>query len=231
MSVVFATKGRIMTKYIDKIYRSGLFDGIKKEDIPVLLKCLGAVERKYKKGGHIITYGDNVSCIFMVAEGCVHIVKTDHWGNESILAEAGAGSVFGEAYAALKNVRAKVNVAAVRDTVVMEMNIDRMLTTCSSACEFHTRLIRNFIAVIAKRNMELSDKLECMSQRSTRDKIMNYLSLEAEKNESDKIDIPFNRQQMADFLAVDRSAMSKELGKMQNEGIIKFNKNHFELLK
>ena len=113
---------------------------------------------------------------------------------------------------------------------MIEMNINSIITTCPSACKFHSVLIRNLIAVIAEKNAALNDKVECVCQRSTRDKIRSYLSLEAEKRESNVFDIPFNRQQMADYLAVERSALSKELSKMRAEGIIAYNKNHFEIL-
>lgn len=219
-----------MIKYTDIISKSKIFDNIKKEDIPNMLNCLSATEKSYKKGQYILRTGDVINSVYMVAEGKIHILKEDYWGNQSILGEAGEGELFGEAYACMGNVPVQVNATAVKDSVIIRLDINKVLTVCSSACEFHSRLIRNLISVIAERNLNLTNKLECMSQRTTRDKILSYLSMESQKNKSSKFDIPFNRQQLADFLSVDRSALSKEMCKMRDEGIFKFNKNHFELL-
>lgn len=219
-----------MIKYAHIISKSKIFDNIKKEDIGNMLNCLSAVERKYEKGEYILRTGDVINSVFMVAEGKIHILKEDYWGNQSIIAEAKEGELFGEVYACMGNIPLQVNAAAVKDSVIIELDINKVLTVCSSACEFHSRLIRNLISVIAEKNLNLTNKLECMSQRTTRDKIMSYLSMESQKNKNSKFDIPFNRQQLADFLSVDRSAMSKEMCKMRDEGIIKFNKNHFELI-
>lgn len=219
-----------MIKYAHIISKSKIFDNIKKEDIGNMLNCLSAVERKYEKGEYILRTGDVINSVFMVAEGKIHILKEDYWGNQSIIAEAKEGELFGEVYACMGNIPLQVNAAAVKDSVIIELDINKVLTVCSSACEFHSRLIRNLISVIAEKNLNLTNKLECMSQRTIRDKIMSYLSMESQKNKNSKFDIPFNRQQLADFLSVDRSAMSKEMCKMRDEGIIKFNKNHFELI-
>ena len=219
-----------MIKYAHIISKSKIFDNIKKEDIGNMLNCLSAVERKYEKGEYILRTGYVINSVFMVAEGKIHILKEDYWGNQSIIAEAKEGELFGEVYACMGNIPLQVNAAAVKDSVIIELDINKVLTVCSSACEFHSRLIRNLISVIAEKNLNLTNKLECMSQRTTRDKIMSYLSMESQKNKNSKFDIPFNRQQLADFLSVDRSAMSKEMCKMRDEGIIKFNKNHFELI-
>ena len=210
-----------MIKYTEIISKSKIFDNIKKEDIPDMLNCLSATEKRYKKGEYILRRGDIINSVYMVAEGKIHILKEDYWGNQSILGEAGEGELFGEAYACMGNVPVQVNAAAVKDSVIIRLDINKVLTVCPSACEFHSRLIRN---------LNLTNKLECMSQRTTRDKILSYLSMESQKNKSSKFDIPFNRQQLADFLSVDRSALSKEMCKMRDEGIFKFNKNHFELL-
>lgn len=218
-----------MTKYIEIINKSKLFNNIDNNDIPTMLNCLSAKERTFNKGEFILHRGDIVKSIYVVAEGQVHIIKEDYWGNESILAEVGQGEIFGEAYACIGNIQAQINAIAIKATRVIEMDINKVLSICSKSCKFHSMFIHNLLSVVAEKNILLTNKVECMAQRTTRNKILSYLSLESQKCKCSEFDIPFNRQQMADFLSVDRSALSKELSKMQDEGVILFNKNHFEI--
>lgn len=165
----------------------------------------------------------------MLLEGCIHIQKEDYWGNLSILSEISAGEIFGEVYACLGNEKILNNAVAVRQSTVLFLDISRILTICPSTCRFHGRLIRNLLSVIASKNKILTQKLSHMSQRSTREKLLSYLSEQSLRTGCSSFDIPFNRQQLADFLSVDRSAMSNELCKMRDEGILAFDKNHFVL--
>ena len=121
------------------------------------------------------------------------------------------------------------NAEAVKDCTVLMLDVTRVLTTCTNACKFHSRLIRNLLSTISDKNRILTQKMLHMQQRTTREKLLSYLSEQSLKHGSPSFDIPFNRQQLADFLSVDRSAMSSELGKMKNEGLLDFDKNHFVL--
>lgn len=219
-----------MGDYLDVLSKSIIFNGIDKNEINVLLKCLLAVEKKLKKGEYIFHQGDFIKSIFIVVEGKVHITKEDYWGNHSIISEASVGEIFGEVYACVGNLPAQVNAMAIKDCFIIEMNISKILKHCSASCGFHQKLIENLLNVVAEKNLILNNKLDCVSQRSIRDKIMRYLSQQSVRARKNEFEIPFNRQQMADFLAVDRSAMSKELCKLRDEGVIEFNKNHFKLL-
>ena len=166
----------------------------------------------------------------ILVEGSLHIQKDDYWGNRSLLGQLGAGEMFGEAYVAPESGALMNDVVAVEDSAVMFFDLQRLLATCSSACRFHAVVVQNLFFAISEKNRKLVQKLGHMSKRSTREKLISYLSEEAKRQNSARFSIPFNRQQLADFLSVDRSAMSNELCKMRDEGLLRFNKNHFELL-
>ena len=218
-----------MKKYTALIKNSILFRDMEEAEIQSILNCLSADRRIYRKGEYIFRRGDCVSGVAMLLEGCIHIQKEDYWGNLSILSEISQGEVFGEVYACLGNEKILNNAVAVTQCTVLFMDIGRMLTMCPSACQFHARLIRNLLAVMASKNKMLTQKLEHMSQRTTRGKLLSYLSEQSLKAGLPSFDIPINRQQLADYLSVDRSAMSNELCKMRNEGLIEFDRNHFVL--
>ena len=194
-----------------------------------MLDCLSAYAQIYQKGECIFHRGERITSVAMLLEGCIHIQKEDYWGNLSILSEISAGEIFGEVYACLGNEEILNNAVAVRQSTVLFLDISRILTVCPSACRFHGRLIRNLLSVIASKNKILTQKLSHMSQRTTREKLLSYLSEQSLRTGCSSFDIPFNRQQLADFLSVDRSAMSNELCKMRDEGILAFDKNHFVL--
>ncbi len=206
-----------------------LFDGIKEDDRSEMLKCLNAKKKQYKKGSTVLGRGGRTSEMGMVLEGSVHMVKDDFWGNRSILGQASPGQMFGEVYACLPRQGLEVDVVAAEDTEVLFLDVGRILTVCSSACSFHTRLIRNLLTILAEKNLMLTHKMEHMAQKSTRDKVLSYLSLEAEKQGGPEFAIPFNRQQLADYLSVDRSAMSRELSRMKAEGLLDYHRNRFRL--
>lgn len=218
-----------MRKYVEVLKKSNLFESINENDIENMIGCLGIREKRYTKGNYIYHLGDRISTLNMVAEGEVHIVKEDYWGNQSILTEIGIGELFGETYACLNNIPLQINVVAVKNCTIIELDISKVINTCSNSCQFHSKLIQNLLFVLASKNLMLTNKLEAMSQRSIRDKVMTYLSQQSRKNDSSEFDIPFNRQQLADYIAVDRSALSKEICRLRDEGILEFNKNHFEL--
>ena len=156
-------------------------------------------------------------------------MKEDVWGNAMILGEARPGDLFGEVYACAGVEHLEVSVMAKTDTKVLFLDIQKVLTVCSNGCEFHTQIIRNLLSSIATRTLAMTRKVEHMSQKSLRDKVLSYLSSEAVKAGSNEFKISFNRQQLAEYLSVDRSALSSELGKMRDEGILEFWKNEFKL--
>ena len=219
-----------MKKYIPVLKRTKLFSGVGEGDIASLLSCLGARKKEYKKGEYILREGEHISDIFILVEGKIHIQKDDYWGNRSILSVISVGEMFGEGYAAPESGALLNDVVAVEDSSVIFFDVKRILTTCSSACRFHNMIVQNMFFAISDKNRKLVQKLGHMSGRTTRAKLISYLSEEAKRQGSSSFTVPFNRQQLADYLCVDRSAMSNELCKMRDEGMIKFEKSRFELL-
>ena len=219
-----------MKKYIPVLKRTKLFSGVGEDDIASLLSCLGARKKEYKKGEYILREGEHISDIFILVEGKIHIQKDDYWGNRSILSVISVGEMFGEGYAAPESGALLNDVVAVEDSSVIFFDVKRILTTCSSACRFHNMIVQNMFFAISDKNRKLVQKLGHMSGRTTRAKLISCLSEEAKRQGSSAFTVPFNRQQLADYLCVDRSAMSNELCKMRDEGMIKFEKSRFELL-
>lgn len=218
-----------MKKYLQILKMSKLFLGINENEIEDMLSCLSAEKRSYRKGEYIFRTGEHISAVALLLEGSVHIQREDYWGNLSILNKISQGEIFGEAYAVSGSGAMLNNVITTEDSSVLFLDFNRILTVCSSACRFHSRLIQNFFSVIAEKNRMLTQKLGYMSQRTTREKLLSYLSEQSVKAGSASFYIPFNRQQLADFLYVDRSAMSNELCKMRDSGLLDFNRNHFIL--
>ena len=219
-----------MKKYVSVLKRTQLFAGVGDDEIASMLSCLGARLYTYKKGEYVLRQGEHLNDIIVLVDGNLHIQKDDYWGNRSILGQIAVGEMFGEAYVAPESGALLNDVVAVDDSAVIFFDVKRIITTCSSVCRFHAMVVQNIFFAISEKNRKLVQKLGHMSKRSTREKLISYLSEEAKRHNSSSFTIPFNRQQLADFLSVDRSAMSNELCKMRDEGMLEFNKNQFKLL-
>ena len=211
-----------MKKYISILQRSQLFAGVGEANIEAMLDCLSANLRDYKKGEYVLREGERIDNVMLLASGSLNIQKDDFWGNRSIVNHISAGEMFGEAYIAPESGPLLNDVIALEDSVVMFFDFRKILTVCSSACKFHTTVIQNLFFAISEKNRQLVQKLGHMSKRTTRDKLISYLSEQAKRSGSSTFSIPFNRQQLADFLCVDRSAMSNELCKLRDEGLLTF---------
>ena len=206
-----------------------LFQGIREHEIEAMLTCLSAEERTYGKDAYIYRAGDVTGRLGVVMEGAVNIIKDDVWGNRKIIENIGGGHIFGETYACLKGEPLMVDVQASERSRILFMDVNRILTTCSSSCDFHNRLIRSLMYVLAGKNLMLTKKMDIITPKSLRERVMVYLSQESVKQGCRTVTVPFNRQQMADYLSVDRSALSAELSRMQRDGVISYEKNRFTI--
>lgn len=205
-----------------------LMQGLNEQEISLILNCLQAKIKKYEKGETIFQEGEKIEEIGIIFSGTVTVQRNDYWGNRSIVALLGEMDVFGETFACL-NQASDVQVIAEESSEILFLQVNRVLTTCSSSCQFHNRLIRNLLGICAKKNYQMNVKVDILSQKTTREKLLTFLSRQAIYLGKQQFEIPFNRQQLADYLSVDRSAMTVELGKLKKEGIIEFQKNVFTL--
>jgi CRP-like cAMP-binding protein len=215
----------------DAILRScELFGDIAPEQLYVLLDCLGATKRRFRKGEFILRAGDAAEAVGIVLVGSAHVIQEDYWGNRTIITRIEPGGLFAEAFCCAGIEQLPVSVVSLEETEVLFVDFNRIISVCSSACGFHNSLIKNMLQILARHNVTLTRKLEDVTQRTTREKLLSYFSRQALAAGSERFEIPFNRQELADYLSVDRSALSNELSKMQTEGLLRFRKNEFELL-
>ena len=219
-----------MRKYIEILKHTQLFSGVGDDDISAMLNCLQAKIRTFQKGDYVFREGEHIDHITVLLEGKLLIQHDDFWGNRNIVHVIRVGEMFGEAYAAPESGVLLNDVIAEEDSTIIVFDVKRILTVCSSACRFHSMVVQNLLFSISEKNRKLLQKIGHMSKRSTRTKLLSYLSEEAKRHNSRHFTIPFTRQQLADFLCVDRSAMSNELCKMRDEGLLIFDKNEFTLL-
>ena len=230
-----------MKEFFPVIHTAALFSGISDEELAARLSCLGARIDTFPKGSRLLRAGEAVEEVGLVLAGSVLIVQEDIWGNRNILSKTGPGQTFAEVFACAPGQTfaevfacapgavLNVSVEAESAVTVMFLHIRRVLSVCPSACSHHSRIIRNLLDELAEKNLRLNEKLTHMAQRTTRAKLMSYFSAEAQRRSVYEFDIPFSRQQLADYLGVERSGLSVELGKMRDEGLLDFHKSHFLL--
>ena len=206
-----------------------LFHGIREDEIKEMLSCLSAREREYKKDDVILRAGNTASEIGLVESGSVNIVVNFYWGNSNIFGHVEKGSIFAENYAAIPGQELLCDVVAAEDCEILFLDMNKLSTACSKGCAFHNRLIHNLLRISAKKNLGLSTRMMHIAPKAIRDRLLSYLSEQAQESGSPHFTIPFDRQQLADYLGVDRSALSNELSKMQKDGLISYRKNEFTL--
>lgn len=207
-----------------------MFQGINRDEIEVMLGCLGSFEKSYHKGEYIILEQDRVKCIGVVLEGTVDMIKEDVWGNKAILVRIKERQLFGETFACSQDPMASVSFCASSNCRVIFLRFERVLYSCSRSCMFHHRLIENMVKMIADKNKELMDKMGIVAQKNLREKIKAYLSLQAQIQGKNRFKIPLGRIELAEYLCADRSALTRELSNMKAAGIIDYDKNEFEIL-
>lgn len=210
--------------------KTALFQGCPEEDILNMAKHLDFRTVRYGKGDIIYSAGSIVTDIGLVHTGSVRIEHTDLWGNKSILGIIPAGGVFAESYACIQNEPMMVNAVANEDCDIVFINVLRLFMPCP-ACKIQNRVIQNLVMINAQKNLQLSRRSLHTSPKTIRGRLFSYFSQQVSAQGSNRITIPFDRQQLADYLNLDRSALSKELGKMKQDGLIEYDKNTFELRK
>lgn len=218
-----------MERYLHAIQKSSLFAGLDEPETGAMLDCLGATLKSYPKGACVLAQGETVTRLMVLAQGRLHIQRDDYWGNRSIVSEILPGEMFGEAYLTPGSGALMNDVMAVESSTVCFLDATPLLSAHPPACRFHWLAARNLLFVLSEKNRRLVGRLGIATRRATRDRLIAFLSDQARRQGSSAFEITFNRQQLADYLCVDRSAMSHELCKMRDEGLLRFHKNHFEL--
>jgi len=216
-----------MKKIYEAIRHNPLWSGISNSDFDCMIRCIEARTQNYDKGDMILLAGDSVNNVGLILSGQVKILKDDVDGNTMILAELAASDLFGEVFACAGIDCSPVTVQAAEHCEVLFMNYRKVITTCSSSCSFHSKMIENMLKLIARKNLLLNQKIEILSKRTTRKKLLAFFDIQRGNNQ--KFTVPYTREEMAHYLCVDRSAMSYELCKMRDEGLIRFHKNTFEV--
>lgn len=219
-----------MKKYLPVLRRCPFFSGLEDHEILSILHCVSAIKTSKSSGSYIFRAGDSTEVMGLVLSGSALIIQEDLWGHRNILSKCSVGDFFGEPYAANPGSVLNISVVAENDCEILFLNVKRLLHSCPTACDHHQKLIRNLVSVLANKILIFNDKITHVSKRSTRDKLLSFLSAESVRHASLSFDIPYDRQQLADYLCVERAAMSTELSKLQKEGILKTNRNHFELI-
>lgn len=206
-----------------------LFHDVEDENIISMIGCLGAIEKSFQKKDMIIAEGETARYVGIVLTGSVQIERTDYFGNRSIVSNVGPSELFGESFACAGMEKIPVNVVANEDAKILFIDCFRITQSCSNACLFHQQMIFNLLKVVATKNLAFHQKLEITSKRSTREKLMTYLLLQAKKNNSNSFTMPFDRQELADYLEVERSGLSMVISKLCQEGILESKRNLFVL--
>ncbi len=210
-----------MKEFLYLFKTSPLFSGMSDDEILDFLDCTGAQIIQKQKNEYILREGETTDCIGMLLTGSAVIVQEDLWGHRNVISKIQQGNLFAEPFAIIKTAVLNVSVISEHDSKILMLDISKPMP--------YPLPIRNLVLILSEKLLLFNDKITHMSKRKTRDKLLSYLSAESVRQGKLSFDIPFDRQQLADFLCVERSAMSFEISKLQKEGILKTNKNHFEL--
>lgn len=218
-----------MSIKIDEL-SSPLFSCIEEPDLKAMLECMEYNIGHYKKGEIIALEEENIRYIGVLLSGAVDMIKEDFWGNKTLIVRMEKDELFGETFACGEDSLSIVTFVVSEDAKILFMPFDRIMHCCTLACRFHHRLIENMVHMIAGKNRNLMRKVEAVSKRSIREKILAYLSIQSQAQDSRYFEIPMGRVELAEYLCVDRSALTRELSKMKAEGIIDYDKNYFRIL-
>ncbi|WP_195267792.1 Crp/Fnr family transcriptional regulator [Eubacterium sp. 1001713B170207_170306_E7] len=218
-----------MEKYMENLKRSALFESVQSGDLSAVLKCLGAASKHYDKNERILNSGDEVIDVGILAEGRAQLIKEDAMGNRNIIGELEGGDLFAESFVCAGIKESPVTVVALESCTVLFIQVKKIIDVCGNECSFHKQIINNLLKIIARKNLNLNKKLDYLSLRTTREKLLGYLNEQQRRAGTNPFKIPLNRAQLADYLCVDRSAMSRELGKLRDEEVLHFKRSLFYL--
>ena len=219
-----------MKKNLLYLQNSTLFTGIDYENLKKMWSCLCAREKKFERDSFVFRAGDPIESVYYIVSGSINIIDEDYWGNQSIVETMQKDTLFGEAYVFSSLDNYLVSVVAAEESVILEIAPEKLFETCSKGCVCHSQLVKNTLHILSEKVVRLTEKTMHIMRRTTREKLLSYLSVCARREKSNSIYIPYSRQQLANYLCVDRSALSHELSRLQKQGILRYNKNHFELL-
>lgn len=214
---------------LQKINEIPLFDGLCSDEIKEVLTKANALVKHFQKSDYILLAGDCVENLCVVINGTVQMIKEDVWGDKSIIANLGAGSVFAENFLGRRGDRSIVSYFAASDSEILMLPFGKMMTAGDNKL-LQGKLACNIVSILADNNTKLIEKTEILCKKTLKGKILAYLEQEAINQGSSKVIVPFNRTDMANYLDADRSALTRELSRMRDEGLIDFEKNVFELL-
>lgn len=220
-----------MKKYIDILQECPIFADISKENLISILSCLDAKVLRFSKNEAIFLEGDSIDCVGILLSGNAQIIRNDYYGNRNIITNIEPSQLFGESFAFAEVNSIPVSVISTDTTEVLLIKSHKISKACNNSCDFHNRLILNLLKIMAMKNIFFNQKSEITSKKTTKEKLLAYLMHQAKLNNSNKFTIPFNRQELADFLEVDRSGLSVEISKLRQNKIIECHKNNFTLLK
>jgi len=209
---------------------SPLFEGIQPEDMDAMLGCIGYHISTFKKGDIVAFEAENIKHIGILLSGSVDMIKEDLWGNKTMLVRMRKEELFGETFACGEDNLSVVTFVVSEDARILFLPFNRVMHSCTMACQFHHQLIENMVHIIANKNRDLMRKVEVISKKTLREKILAYLSIQAQLHSSRYFEIPLGRVELAEYLCADRSALTRELAKMKSEGLIDYDKNCFRLL-
>ena len=217
--------------FLPQMMNSPLFRGISEDDLFGVMTCVGAHAKSYDKGVFIHLQDDQILSVGVVLSGSVQMIREDVWGNKALLLRMQPGELFGETFVCGGIHNKLVSFVAAERAVVLFVPFKRALTTCAQSCGFHRQLIENMVAAIAEKNLALMEKVDLISKKSLREKLCEYLTRRSEYADSMSFEIPLGRVQLAEYLHADRSALTRELNRMADEGLIEFSRNRFKILK
>lgn len=206
-----------------------LFENIENNNVLELLKCLSIKTKTYKKGAYIIKSGQKIDSLCIVLEGCVNQYKLNSKNESIIVDKYSVNDIFAHNIICLGRNVSPCDFIAEKSCEILFLPFEKIINPCSKLCSYHIQAIKNLMKMISKRNSMLNDKIDIIAQKTTREKILALLK--TYENYGELFSIPYSREGMAKYLCVDRSALSRELSRMRDEGILKFRKNYFELIK